>query len=190
MMLLRLTMRDNKMDIAKKDVLINFALFQVTWFALVMNLLDGKLGYLSVFLMLLHVLLSSKNTLREVLFVCLVVFFGVISDALMHGFYLYEFPNNESVEIIPIWLVLLWCGFALCLIRSLTWLLEFPILFILGMTVFGPLSYLAGEKLDAISMSTFAFGIAFIQWCILGGIVLALFSLFFEKPSVSLEDAL
>lgn len=183
-------MRSFKLGVSKRDALINFILFQVTWFALVMDLLDGKLGVISLFLLFLHVLISSKNTLREMLFVCLVVFFGVISDALMHSLFLYEFPKYESVNFIPVWLVLLWCGFSLCLIRSLAWLFEYPILFLIGMTVFGPLSYLAGEQLGAISMSLLAFGVAFIQWCVLGGIILALFSLLIEKPEVSLEDAL
>ena len=95
----------------------------------------------------------------SILFSLCVAMPGIWVDLLLKRFGFFSFPNStdplyQSFDpILPFWLILLWLGFA-----SMVWimretLLSLPMkpLIVLG-SVGGALSYLAGEKLGAVTL--------------------------------------
>lgn len=72
---------------------------------------------------------------------------GVVMDALLTWSGVFEFSQS------PWWLLLLWLGFVLTLGHSMRWLsgVHWPWLMLMG-AVSGPCSYIAGWRLDAVSL--------------------------------------
>ena len=57
----------------------------------------------------------------------------------------------QNIILAPLWITAMWGGFCATVNHSLSWLKErWVSSFILG-AIFGPLSYIAGEKFDAIT---------------------------------------
>ena len=79
-----------------------------------------------------------KNTLIDTF----IAYSGIIS---YNGLY------SEKLFLAPLWITAMWCGFCATVNHSLSWLKErWFFCFMLG-AFFGPLSYIAGEKFNAIS---------------------------------------
>lgn len=124
--------------------LANAALFQVGWFACVLGghsawlLLAGAALVIQV--------LWIKADIRLVLLVC--VLGSVIDSVLLNvGVFAFDSPG----KIIPFWLMLLWALLATTLNHCLAWTAK-PLWLcaVLG-AVAGPLSYYAGQRLDAVA---------------------------------------
>ena len=72
-----------------------------------------------------------------------------------------EAQANISLLPIPIWLSLLWAGFAGTVYHSLTVFKGRPLLAALGGAIFAPLSYIAGANFDAVELG-FTIPITFV----------------------------
>ncbi|MCG8433892.1 MAG: DUF2878 domain-containing protein, partial [Gammaproteobacteria bacterium] len=55
--------------------------------------------------------------------------------------------------VAPLWILMLWAGFSLTLNHSLAWLQKHYFLAALFAAIASPLSYLAGEKLGAVTFT-------------------------------------
>ena len=66
----------------------------------------------------------------------------------------------------------LWVAFATTLNHSLRWLMRRPIVAALAGAVFGPVAYLAGEKLGALSLPAPAIALPMLAaaWCVAMGL--------------------
>jgi hypothetical protein len=135
--------------------IINFLLFQLIWFVCILgaaiNETHAALA-LSMLLISLHFYLNKnkKNELKILLTASIIgfLFDGVLLKA---GLVTYANPG-WSYSLTPLWIVVLWMGFAITLNSSLNWLKTKLNLSVLFGAIGGPLAYIAGEKLGAVTL--------------------------------------
>jgi FtsH-binding integral membrane protein len=145
-------------------LILNVVLFQVTWASAA--LLDEVYALISVCLLLLTLGFSalSRNTIIKR--IVLAVLLGVLMDALMSYLGVYAFSETILIPVlnIPLWLLIMWIGFACSLCVSLDWAINKPVMFILLCAAFGPASYLLGVRLNIIIISESALFYMAIIW--------------------------
>lgn len=147
----------------------NFVMFYLGWFACVAGAGRGALwaGPATVTVLLLAHLALTSNRIREGVLILVVGLFGFAVDTLQASTGLYAFSNTSMPPYLcPPWMAALWMLFATTLNGSMDWLAGRQRLASLLGTVVGPLSYLAGERLGAIALSSdrvvSLFGIALV----------------------------
>jgi hypothetical protein len=160
-------------------LLINVVLFQCAWFTLVLG--PTSLGICVTVIMFIHMVATSVERKKEILFCVVVVMFGSLADTILMHFQVYNFTTylefNLADQFIPIWLVTLWLAFSLTLNRSIKWLLNTPWLFVILLCVFGPLSYYAGSQLNAeqIQFDKRFILVSSIEWGVISLVILGLY---------------
>ncbi len=136
-------------------LIINFAGFQLAWFAAVLSaaaLVPAVGAAVIAGVIALH-LARAANPRAELALLLLCGAVGGAWDSLLvaQGFVAYP-SGNIATGIAPYWIVLMWMLFATTLNVSMGWLKGRPLL-AAGFGLFGgPLSYLAGQKLDGIML--------------------------------------
>ena len=95
------------------------------------------------------------------------VLLGLLVDGLLTitGVFIFTAPGFSLP--IPLWLLALWAGFSLTLPYSLNYLQGHPVICALLGGIFGPLSYWAGARFDAVSFGQdlyFTLGLLAIVW--------------------------
>ena len=136
--------------------IINFCLFQVGWFVCI---LGAAWNYtyvaiiISIGILFLHLYLTDKNA-NDIKLSAIAATIGFSFDGIMqfNNMIIY---NNPGVPypFTPIWIVILWILFAITLNHSLAWLKGRTALAMLFGLMGGPLVYLAGEKLMAVTIA-------------------------------------
>jgi len=135
----------------------NFVLFYVGWFACVAGAGRGALWVgpaTASVLLLAHVALAAERV-REAALVVVVGAFGFGVDTSLARAGLYAFAGTSVLPwLCPPWMTALWMLFASTLNGSMAWLgRRYGLAAALG-AVGGPASYLAGERLGAIALSS------------------------------------
>ena len=154
--------------------IINFALFQVVWFACV---LSGKHQLplvalaASVAIVAVSLWMQSGRRLANLRLLGLVAVIGFCVDSL--NLRLGVFALNDSPVLpylCPVWLVALWAAFGTTLRGSLSWLAgRYWLSAALG-AVAGAASYLAGAKLGAVALNpdrAFSTTVLVITWALI-----------------------
>ncbi len=147
--------------LTKHFIWINALVFQLVWFMSILWQQDG--WPLALLLLLGHFYLSPcrRQDFTLMLGVSLV---GIILDSSLSAFEVFVFAEQA---LIPIWLVLIWGHFALCLNHSLAWLRRIPLALVAVIgAIAGPASYLAGYRLGAVEIPYGSF---------ISGLILAVF---------------
>lgn len=136
--------------------LANFLLFYVGWFACVAGAGRGVLwaGPAMVAVLLLAHLALAAKPVREGLLVLIVGLLGFAVDTLQASAGIYAFSGATIPWLCPPWMAALWMLFATTLNGSMEWLAGRYRLAVVVGALFGPLSYLAGERLGAIALSS------------------------------------
>lgn len=136
------------------QLVLNAILFQATWLSAA--LLSDSIA--ALFLILVLASLRFSNTPLAPMTLGLLV--AVLSGFSMDGFFnyagLYSFDASRSVvplTAMPIYLLIMWVGFAASLYVSLNWLVVKKSVFVLACALMGPLSYLAGRQLGIIDFA-------------------------------------
>ena len=133
--------------------LVNFALAEVGWFAAVAGAAAGRpwLGPLVAIVVDAVHLAVSRGRKGEWLLLMASGLVGLILDGLLKaiGVVAYAADVAPASWLAPVWIVALWLLFATMLNESLAWLQGRPFLAAGLGAVFGPLSYLAGARLEA-----------------------------------------
>ncbi|MCK6445017.1 MAG: DUF2878 domain-containing protein [Planctomycetes bacterium] len=135
--------------------LANFALFQVVWFACVLGAANDALavGLGVAGAALVAALLLSDARARDGWLVLCVGFGGFWIDTLEIALGVYTAPGARLFEAAtPWWFVVLWAGFATTLCSSFAWALTRPWLAVALGAVAGPIAYLSGERLGALTL--------------------------------------
>jgi len=141
--------------------LLNFAAFQVGWFACVLGAANGQpwIGLPVVGLAIaLHLLLAERPA-REARLIVFAIAVGLVADSLLasSGWLRYASPA-PAAELAPYWILAMWALFATTLNVSMSWLRGRPGLAVLLGALFGPLSYMAGRRLGALEFADFQAG--------------------------------
>jgi len=138
-----------------KQMLFNYVLFQLGWFACVLGAANGwpTLGLPVVALAVLVHFWTARKAKREVCLLLICALSGLVFDSalLLTGWI--EYPNGIWLPgLAPYWIVIMWILFGTTLNRSLVWMRGRPRLSLLFGAVGGPLTYAAGQGLGAMNM--------------------------------------
>tara|TARA_B100000795_G_scaffold146770_1_gene109996 strand:- start:32 stop:544 length:513 start_codon:yes stop_codon:yes gene_type:complete len=136
---------------------INFIFFQLVWFICIIGAATNETHTavaFSLLIVLFHIYLTKykKNELKILLLASII---GFLFDGFLLKSELVLYADHGwSYSITPLWIIILWMGFAITLNSSLSWLKKKLNLSILFGAIGGPLAYLAGEKLGAVTLLT------------------------------------
>jgi len=136
------------------NVVINFAAFQFGWFATVLGAAGGMpwLGPLAVLAVVALHLRQSRRPAVEARLLLIALLLGLVVDSLILAGGWISYPNGAWLPgFAPYWIITLWALFATTLNLSLGWMKQRYLLAALFGAIGGPLSYLAGAKLGAMS---------------------------------------
>lgn len=134
--------------------LINGVLFQITWFACVIGSAHGFVwpALLSCAILAAWQLAPSRRHASDILLVVVSIMMGLLIDTLWIQIGFFEFTDQRPFTgVAPLWIIVLWIGFALTINHSLAWLKTHPLLPAAMGLIGAPMSYLAGLKLGAIN---------------------------------------
>ncbi len=147
--------------------LFRFAGFQAVWFACVFGGARGNMWLgpaTAAALLALHLCFAVRRR-AELAYVAAVALLGSCLDSVAHYLGATAYPGSTAAWpflFVPPWICALWVAFATLPSTSLAWLAGKPKLaFLLG-AIGGPLSYLAGTRMEAVAvgpdpMKTWAF---------------------------------
>ena len=138
-----------------KSNLFNYLLFQLGWFSCVLGAASGYplLGLPVVALVVLVHLSTARRPVRELCLLLICALFGLLFDSalLLTGWIGY--PNGNWLPgLAPYWIVVMWILFGTTLNRSLAWMRGRPWLSLAFGAMGGPMSYMAGQGLGAMSI--------------------------------------
>ena len=136
-----------------KFKIINFLLFQIGWFILILGAAWDKTFIavlLGLVILAIHISMIDQK-LNELKLLLIAGVIGFLFDGFIqyYQFIIYNSPG-WSFPLTPIWIIMLWMIFAITLNHSLVWLKNRISLSVIFGAIGGPLAYLAGEKLGAI----------------------------------------
>ena len=127
---------------------INFLWFQIIW--LIAVVYHQQAIALLIASLCLHFLLTPTRY-ADLLNLLAISALGSCADTFLTVLGILIFP--EPLFFIPLWLVLLWCHFALTLSHGMGWLLKLPFYAqILFGAVFGTLSYYSGAQIGTVNL--------------------------------------
>lgn len=139
-----------------RDKLINFAAFQLCWFACVLGAASGApvVGVLAVLAWGVVHLLRTRPTARvEVGLMLAAAVLGLAGDSVLVLGGWIAFPDHARLgSPTTVWMVCMWVNFATTLGHSLDWLRGRYVLGAVAGAVFGPLAYWAGMRLGAVDL--------------------------------------
>ena len=153
----------------KKLVILNFILFQITWFACVLGSAKGYpwLGVLLLACSLLWHFSEANYKLQEAKWCVIAGLIGATFDQILLSFNIIQYHNNGwSPLIVPVWIIALWIAFAITLNVSLRWLRGRYIIALLFGAIGGPLAYLGAEKIGAVTLTSHSLLILGIGWAL------------------------
>ena len=159
--------------------IFNILGFQLSWWACVLGVKNG-LPYIGPVCMLLFLgihFLYLKSNFLELRLVVIFTILGTLVDTSLaiSGLLSYNGLYAHNIVLAPLWITAMWAGFCATVNHSLSWLKEkWVSSFMLG-AIFGPLSYIAGEKFDAITFHSSLMSICIALAIIWGIIILFIF---------------
>lgn len=145
-----ITTLDSKLD--TKQVVANFIVFQIAWLSCVEAAAHdvawlGLLAAAFSFCIHLYIVPNRRNAITLTL---LSLAIGAVVEFAMVAAHATQFEANASIP--PLWMIALWGLFSTTLCVSLRWLLNKYVLAIVLGAIMGPLSYLAGAKIGALTL--------------------------------------
>jgi Protein of unknown function (DUF2878) len=143
---------------ANIKTIINFINFQVAWFACVLGAAHAMpwLGVaVTIFALMWHFYASDFHV-EELKLAFVIILLGGLFDQFMLSAKLIEYQQHGwggSQQIVPVWILALWAGFASSLNVSLRWMRNKTLIALLFGFFGGPLAYLAAERLGAVTLN-------------------------------------
>jgi hypothetical protein len=152
--------------------LVNFALFQLGWFATVWLGAGAQpeIAALPVLAVLIIHLYLSPQALPELRIMGLALLIGLAWENLLAIAGLVVYPSGQPLgHLAPLWLLALWPLLASTLNVSLRWLRGSTGLAVAFGAVGGPLAFLAGERLGAVQFPAPIMSLALLSagWALL-----------------------
>jgi len=135
--------------------LCNFVAYQLAWFAVVIGAAQGYAwaGALAA-LAVAAVHLALRRDPLELKLIGLAAGIGLLVDSTLAMTGQVKFASAWPEDFAPYWMLSLWVAFATTLNHSLRWLMQRPVAAAVAGALGGPLAYLAGAKLGALTLVT------------------------------------
>lgn len=140
-------------------ILVNFAAFQIGWFACVIGGANGLpwIGPVAVAVIVTYHLWCAQVAAPEATLILAAGLIGTVWDSGMVAFAGFSYSSGMLIaNTAPYWIVAMWMLFATTLNVSLRWLKRRWLLAALFGAVGGPLAYYAGAKLGALAFDDLA----------------------------------
>lgn len=131
----------------------NFMGFELGWFACVWGAANGMpwLALVAVAITIWLHLVSTKRVSGEVRLILLAVAMGLVFDSFLMSTGWLKYPSGIFLPgVAPYWILAMWAMFATTLNVSMSWIKKNLVLAAVLGAIFGPLSYLAGERLGGL----------------------------------------
>ena len=132
---------------------INYALYQVGWFACVLGAASDRAwaGFaITLSLISVHLMLSTKRS-DELRLLALATVVGAVIEIMLIAAGTYRFASGTFIDALPPpWLLAMWAQLATTFRCSLRGVVRRPAPAILFGAVGGPLAFLAGDRLGAV----------------------------------------
>jgi len=133
--------------------LFNFIAYQLAWFAVILAAANGvALAGAAVALLVAAAHLALRREALDFKLILFAAGVGLLVDSTLVLTGQVRFASAWPAGMAPYWMLSLWVAFATTLNHSLRWLVHRPSMAALGGALGGPLAYLAGAKLDALSL--------------------------------------
>ena len=149
-------------------LLVNFLGFQLGWFACVLGAANDNelLGMIIALGIVIYHVVSQADSTNELKLVFAAVAIGLFWETGVLNLNILHYPSHHEASFwAPQWLIMMWALFATTINLSMGWLKGRWFLAVLMGAIFGPLAFIAGEKLGAVvfldsslSMITLAIG--------------------------------
>ena len=141
----------------------NFVAYQLAWFACVLGAAHDLAWLGAAFALTVAAAhLALRPAAIEIRLIAVAAAVGFVVDSVLVRSDLVEFASARWAGWAPYWMVSLWVAFATTLNHSLRWLAQRPAVATLCGAIGGPLAYLAGAKLGALTIATPAMTLPFI----------------------------
>lgn len=135
------------------NLVLNFAVFHVGWLACVigaasdMTLLGSTIGVLLIAVHLYRV----TNFRTEFYLVLAALLIGFVWESLLLSQQWLAYAGDSlGSSLAPYWLVIMWGLFATTINISMAWMKDRWLLAMVMGAIFGPMAFIAGEKLGAV----------------------------------------
>ena len=138
----------------KKNLLINAGLFQMLWIAAVLGSAKNLIWpcLLMVIILACWQLQPTRRARTDVSLIITAILMGLIIDSLWVATGVLEYTDQRPFNFIaPLWILVLWAGFALTINHSMAWMKAHPLLPSLLGLISAPLSYFAGMRFGAMA---------------------------------------
>ena len=133
--------------------LFNFVAYQLAWFACVLGAAHDLAWAGTLFAVAVAALhLALRRDPAELRLVVSAAAIGFLVDSALARAQFVEFASADWTGWAPIWMVSLWMAFATTLNHSLRWLMTRPLAAAAAGAIGGPLAYLAGARLGALTL--------------------------------------
>ena len=136
-------------------IALNAIAFQIAWFACVLGAVYGA-PWIGVGVTLAVIALHLSRAHAKAIELKLILaagLVGIIGEGTLMASGIVSYTEPGPVPFLPpIWLIALWFGFATLMNVSMAWMKNrYALAAVLGL-LFGPLSYIAGEKLGGMTI--------------------------------------
>ena len=132
--------------------IFNILGFQIGWWVCALGA-KNDLDYLGPIYMIsfiiVHLIFFSEKKLEIILIISGIIL-GFFVDSSFKFLSILSYVPLDSSFLAPLWIIAMWAGFCATLNHSLSWLKGNNIISFLMGAIFGPLSYLAGQKMGII----------------------------------------
>jgi hypothetical protein len=162
-----------------RPVLINFAIFQLCWFACVLSGAAAlpAIGISVVAVAVVYHLSRARRPLPEAALLVSAGLIGAAWDGQLAGYGWLIYPSGEFAHwIAPSWIIAMWVSFATTLNVSMRWLRGRPELAVLFGAIGGPLAFYAGQRLGGVQFSDTLVALAALSagWALITPMLVAL----------------
>lgn len=160
------------------NVILNFVLFQLAWFACVLGGANGLpwIGPAVVALVAAFHLVRVSDARAEGGLLLVAALIGAVFDSLLVSSGWLSYPSGQfSPGTAPYWIVAMWVAFSMTLNVSLHWLKRSMLLAVVFGAIGGPLAFVAGQKLGGVTFNdpVAALTALSIGWALLTPLLLA-----------------
>lgn len=141
-------------------VIANVGLFKIGWLSCVYGAASGLAleGCLLALLIVAVSVRQASNRHSELLTIGLITLIGLIWETFVASQHLMVYatqsnPQFENWVMAPYWLIVMWALFATTINQSMAWLKDKLIIAAVMGAIFGPMAFVAGEKLGAVEFA-------------------------------------
>ena len=160
-----------------KSIALNVTLFKLGWLSVVFSAAAGlpQFGVAAVALVAMVHLVRAEGKTQELVLLGAAGLIGLTWETFLLQVGALSYGNSaDAATFAPYWIVSMWVLFATTLNVSMNWLRKNVVVAALAGAIGGPLSFIAGEKIGAVTLHDAGVWLLALGWAVLLPIVASL----------------